>query len=320
MAFNKFVFAVTLFQCGRLTIGGIEYLPPIVTPGAADEPPPPTRLRGTVDAQDELRFVEISPGPGPTRRLRGGLSKATRWADDGATCALEDFEVWRREEGFWYGEYAFSGADGDPYAEANWNYGYGHYAGFIHLELDGNKLRQRSVFVYPPQDAELCEEDASVVGEGICGRNGNEDVFSVDHAASDCNGNLAANIEMGEMSVETTSKIIGADTVVYTVQLPDRPGAVHGYFGAGFHQRQLTTLPGNDVRVRTVQRFFSDGTPSYASFYRETKLDKAEWVAKLKEYRAAYNVRAEDECAWRMGGGTIVESGVNCEEHFGFAV
>ena len=36
---------------------------------------------------------------------------------------LADFEVWRREEGYWWGEYSFYGAEGDPYASASWNYG-----------------------------------------------------------------------------------------------------------------------------------------------------------------------------------------------------
>ena len=28
---------------------------------------------------------------------------------------LMDFEAWKREEGYWIGEYTFLGADGDPY-------------------------------------------------------------------------------------------------------------------------------------------------------------------------------------------------------------
>ena len=54
--------------------------------------------------------------------------------------------------------------------------------------------------------------------------------------------------------------------------------------------------------------------PSYASFYRETKVTKDEWLAKLKEVRAANNILASDECAWVTGGA----SGTTCSEHFGF--
>ena len=54
--------------------------------------------------------------------------------------------------------------------------------------------------------------------------------------------------------------------------------------------------------------------PSYASFYRETKITKDEWLAKLKETRAANKILASDECAWITGGA----SGTTCSEHFGF--
>ena len=56
--------------------------------------------------------------------------------------------------------------------------------------------------------------------------------------------------------------------------------------------------------------------PSYASFYRETKITKDEWLAKLKEARAANKILASDECAWITGGA----SGTTCSEHFGFDV
>ena len=41
---------------------------------------------------------------------------------------------------------------------------------------------------------------------------------------------------------------------------------------------------------------------------------KDEWLAKLKEVRAANNILASDECAWVTGGA----SGTTCSEHFGF--
>ena len=64
---------------------------------------------------------------------------------------LSSFEVWKREEGYWYGEYTFLGADGNPYVSKNWNYDYAHYFGFIHLQLIGNSLKQRngmSLFIH----------------------------------------------------------------------------------------------------------------------------------------------------------------------------
>ena len=39
---------------------------------------------------------------------------------------------------------------------------------------------------------------------------------------------------------------IGDDTVLYSVRIPDA-------LGGGINQNQLTTLPGNGVRVRTAQ-------------------------------------------------------------------
>ena len=104
------------------------------------------------------------------------------------------------------------------------------------------------------------------------------------------------------------AQVLGDDTVIYSVRIPDA-------MGGGINQNQLTTLPGNGVRVRTAQGFsFGAEQPSYASFYREKKVTKDEWLAKLKAVRAANNILASDECAWVTGGA----SGTTCSEHFGF--
>ena len=50
------------------------------------------------------------------------------------------------------------------------------------------------------------------------------------------------------------------------------------------------------------------------TIYRETKITKDEWLAKLKQVRAANRILASDECAWVTGGA----SGTTCSEHFGF--
>ena len=223
---------------------------------------------------------------------------------------LSDFEVWRREEGFWYGEYTFLGADGNPYISSSWNYPYDHYYGFIHIDLNGNALKQRNVFIYPPQTPEKCEADDSTEGDGVCGTNGNEKIFGADQSASDCDGNLAGPYTQGGFTLDTTTRVLGDDTVIYSVRIPES-------MGGGINQNQLTTLPGNGVRVRKAQGFsFGAEQPSYASFYRETKITKDEWLAKLKEVRAANNILASDECAWITGGA----SGTTCSEHFGFDV
>ncbi|KAJ1456004.1 hypothetical protein M885DRAFT_587323 [Pelagophyceae sp. CCMP2097] len=232
-------------------------------------------------------------------------------ACDPTSVDLSSFEVWRREAGYWFGEYTFLGADGAAYESESWNYPYAKYFGFIHIELEGNALKQRNVFVYPPQTAEACASDASATGAGACGLNGNEKIFAADQKASDCGGNLAGPYESGGVVLDTTTTVLGEDTVVYAVKLP-------ADFGSGFIQNQLTTLPGNGVRVRTAQGFaFGSEKPDSCSFYRETKLaGRAEWLAKLAEVRATNAVRTEDECAWVSGGA----SEMTCEDHFGFAL
>ncbi len=96
-----------------------------------------------------------------------------------SSCDLEavnllDFEAWQREEGWWVGEYTFLGSDGNPNVSSRWPYRYDHYKGFIHLEVVGNSIKQRNVFLYPPKLAQDCSSDTDVIGPGICGTNGNE--------------------------------------------------------------------------------------------------------------------------------------------------
>ena len=63
--------------------------------------------------------------------------------------------VWKRENGYWVGEYTLLGADGDPKVgdlpTKPWPYPYDHYTGFIHIDIKGNTLTQNNVFLYPPQ-------------------------------------------------------------------------------------------------------------------------------------------------------------------------
>lgn len=68
------------------------------------------------------------------------------------------------------------------------------------------------------------------------------------------------------------------------------------------------------LRLRSPAKFGTEA-PSYASFYRETKLDdEAAWLQMLADVREATGILETDECAWVTGGA----SGVTCEEHFGF--
>ena len=232
----------------------------------------------------------------------------------GAVCnasavQLDDFEVWRREEGYWIGEYTLTGSDGNPFQSSTWNYPYGSYKGFIHLELNGPSIRQRNVFLYPPSTGETdCDGVNNVTGDGVCGTNGNEKIFAADQNAADCDGNLAGPYQYGAYTVDTeTTVTVGAgDTVIYQVRLP-------AAYGGALIQNQLTSLPTPTKRTRTAQGFNpATGDASYASFYRENKVSQSEFAAALVAARAAYNIRPEDYCGWTDAG----PSGKTCQEHF----
>jgi len=134
----------------------------------------------------DLILAEAEKGgkwKGKCRRKKDGTFKRLHKVN------LSDFEAWKREEGFWVGEYTLLGGDGDPSESDKWPYRYDHYMGFIHLALDGPKLSQRNVFLYPPQHSDKCTADGplgdspdlpDVLGEGECGVNGNEKIFSAD--------------------------------------------------------------------------------------------------------------------------------------------
>ncbi|MCH2374860.1 MAG: hypothetical protein MK538_11775 [Planctomycetes bacterium] len=225
---------------------------------------------------------------------------------------LLDFEAWRRENGYWVGEYTFLGPDGDPNVSSSWPYEYAHYRGFIHLEVNGNSIRQRNIFAYPPQpDPTKCTgAEGEVKGNGICGVNGNEKIFSADQSASDCHGSLAGPFVSPFGNAATYTQIIEPDTVIYKVVFDSQP------FAGNIMQNQMTTLSENGLqRVRAAQGFnVVTGAPSYLSFYRERKVSEAEFYQMLDDTRVEYNILPEDECGW--DGVTNAPSGTDCATHF----
>jgi len=234
---------------------------------------------------------------------------------------LLDFEAWRREAGYWVGEYSFYGADGNPFISGSWPYPYQPYGGLIFINITGNHLKQRNVFVYPPQDINKCST-GKVIGAGTCGVNGNEKIFSADQFASDCNGNLGGPYPYGQFTLDTNTIVFGNDTVIYQVRFRkidiDTPYfKLHTAHGA-FNQNQITSLPGNGTRVRTAQSFNPDQTPQAASYYREKRVSSLQvWKQKLAELRAKYNVLPSDYCGYDQFG---AKSFTTCEQHFGFSV
>ncbi len=213
---------------------------------------------------------------------------------------LLDHEVWNRENGYWFGEYTFLNENGLVDYEASDNttsgqFDYRNYYGFISLQIDGNQLKQRNIFIRPAIDLEskdlnsdglisinelnkfgfestfdysidLVNQIATPMQDGIVAdlepfnyTEGTEKTFTANQEASDNTGNLSGTY----FGIPTSTIIIGDNTVIYTVGSGD-----------SIIQNQLTTLPGNSTRIRTAQGFnFINGEPSYASFYRETKFE-----------------------------------------------
>ncbi len=272
-----------------------------------------------------LLLVSMAMIPG---RLSAGQES------DPGEIELLDFEVWQRERGYWFGEYTFLNASGTSDYKASDNptsgqYNYRKYYGFINLQVKGSELKQRNIFLRPALDLESKDLDA----DGIVSINeldqfgfsspydyqidlvtkiatpmqngaeagllpfnyteGTEKTFTADQNATDNSGNLSGSY----FGIPTTTTIIGDDTVLYRV-------------GAGtLYQNQLTTLPGNGTRVRTAQGFFN-GTPTYASYYRETRFEddvdehgvvtktaREKFLEKLAEFRQLHNVPDANQTA-----------------------
>eukprot|EP00798_Chlamydomonas_sp_ICE-L_P006456 gene6456-3088_t len=207
-----------------------------------------------------------------------------------STLQLSDFEVWQKEQGYWLGEYSFYGQDGEPIESASWPYPYLHYKGFIRIQLIGDCLKQRNVFLYPPQSADVCKETPAVVGTGSCGVNGQEKTFMADQCASDCDGNLAGPYFQGAFVLDTFTTITAGFND--TVNLP-------AALGGGLIQNQLASLPVAGQRTRTAQGFNpATGEATSVSFYIETRVTEEEFYAALAEARVEYNILPEDECGW----------------------
>ena len=256
---------------------------------------------------------------------------------DSVDVNLLDFEVWQRERGYWFGEYTFLNSSGKSDYEAtddstSGQYDYRRYFGFISLQVKGDELKQRNIFLRPALDIEAkdLDEDGTVsVNEldafGFSSpfdyaidlqtkiatplqsngdaaelipfnySEGTEKTFTADQSASDQSGNLSGLY----FGFPTTTTIIGDDTVLYRVG------------DSSIFQNQLTTLPGNGVRVRTAQGFsFGSSLPSYGSYYRETKFEddvdeqgvvimtaREKFLLKLEEYRQLYNVPEVNQIA-----------------------
>ena len=238
---------------------------------------------------------------------------------------LQRLEAWKREEGYWFGELTFLNKEGryDYIATdtpTGGQFDYRTYYGFINLQVDGGELKQRNIFVRPPLNIEPFDLNAdqtvstdelylfgftSPFGYTIDSESktatplneeigpflyneGTEQTFTADQSAADNKGTLTGTY----FGIPTTTQTRGDNTIVYTV----------GTEQTGLFQNQLTTLPTRNGRVRTAQGFGAN-VPTYASFYRETKVlptvDKKGYVTRsardnfldlLNEKRANANI------------------------------
>lgn len=175
-----------------------------------------------------------------------------------------------------------------------------------------NAYRQRNVFLYPPQTAEKCLIDNSTVGVGACGVNGNSKTFFADQAATTCSDDpdKGGTIEGPYMGVLfTKTELIGRQNALLYQVFYDKNA--FGLNEDALSQSQLTTISKNalnqTIRVRTAQGFGLDGSPSYASYYREHKVTKEEFYSTFNQTLSEYSILTSDTC-----DGTGV---AGCEEH-----
>jgi len=231
---------------------------------------------------------------------------------------LRDFPQWEMERGYWIGEYTFLGGDGQPNQSETWNYPYGDYRGFITGEVQGNAYRQRNVFLYPPQDPEVCDSNSDTVGNGNCGVNGNTKIFEADQSVAVCNSESRDGAIEGLFGgfFETKTELIGnKNALLYQVSYP-------AFAGGSLFQSQLTTLTenpetGDQYRTRSAQGFGQTGISSYSSYYRERKVTETEFFEELRKFIIQYNILDDDLCKWDGQGFEVIESGSiqTCIDH-----
>lgn len=253
----------------------------------------PTHHIGNINLINrKLKGKKGNQGPYTKKSKKGGK----RYDDcDPESVVLADYKQWQEEEGYWIGDYSFYKSDGTPFTSTNWNYRYGSYKGFITGNVKGNAYRQRNVFLYPPQSADVCAERGDQVwGEGKCGKNGNSKLFAADQKATTCNTNPEKE---GDISgpfagvFNTTTELIGAkNALLYQV-----------YIMGNLFQSQLTTLTRDAAglvhRTRSAQGF-AGGLPINLSFYRERKVDREEFYESMNKTLIEYGILKSDTCTW----------------------
>lgn len=172
--------------------------------------------------------------------------------------------------------------------------------------IEGGAYRQRNVFLYPPQDPEVCnvlDPNENVKGNGTCGDNGNSLVFGADQSADTCiDGSIEGPFGSPGFIFNTKTELVGADNaLLYQVFSPE-------VVGGKLFQSQLTTLTGeNDtIRTRSAQQFDALtsglGLQETMSFFRERKVSEEEFYTAFNNTIAEYNILDSDLCEKTLGG------------------
>ena len=194
---------------------------------------------------------------------------------------------------------------------------------------NGTAYRQRNIFLYPPQTVDRCvETNNTVVGDGLCGENGNSKRFEADQSGDTCDGSIAGPYGEPPQQVDTVTTLVGKDNaVLYQIFLPEYPpDSPFSIYSGRLYQSQLTTLSGSGRRTRTAQLFDAfnpdpelASIPTYSSFYRERRVSKEEFYEALEATLEEYNISEEDTCTRAGFFGNLVpgiEGGIDaCRDH-----
>jgi len=214
---------------------------------------------------------------------------------DPSEVVLSDHSQWEHEDGFWLGEYSYFDGNGDPVYEAEkWNYPYNHYKGFITGSVDAGSYSQRNVFLYPPQTSTRCALNDVVAFDGdTCGLNGGIKKYEADQTTQECNTCQEGSVSGPYNGLRSTTELVGAGNALL-YQLFETIDGVET-----LRHSQLTTITtlanGSIHRTRTAQLFSPEaagkpGAPTYASFYRETKVSGEVFFEALTNTLADWNV------------------------------
>lgn len=284
-------------------------------------------LLDVFNLENQAKFTIRTPGPLVSGTCNGYFYEEGKECDP-TTVNLRDSPQWDNLVGYWAGNIIFLNGQGTVFESGSWNYPY-VYKGFSVDNVVGNKIRRRTVFMWPPQDISKCPFPNSTgtrsgsrpLGTGICGVNGNTKAIGADQTATYCNTNLVlkGNLQGAVPPfLYSYSQLTGQnDTILTHLSLPK---------SAGFFQQErlldaeTTTLyknpnTGKFIRVRSTQLFdgfANPGEPIGITFFRERKYDPAEFWTIFNNTITQYNIQDSDLCAWGpIPNGSTGPSGIS---------